>query len=267
MSSGTPATVPRARLEAFLPGAFLVSLLLHALLFVAVTGGWALRARVTEKPPVYYVDLLQAPVANPQAGLPEPRVAAREQLTPPAPSAVQAPPSPLATPAKPLPPAKSAAAAKAAAQAEERELEKKMAQLQEAEEQRAYQERLARMIQRSTRQVLPAVPVGIPEGKGAEAGAPSLAYAQAFIQQNWALSPYLLADERQMAGIEAKVRLTYEKNGRLKSFRFEKESGDSRFDESVRRALAKSQQLPQPLPERLEDVLVTFNLKSMAESR
>lgn len=245
-----------------LPAAVLVSLALHGLLFLAITGGWGTRPPRAEKAPVYYVDLLQPPVANPRAGRPESRAA-----TAPAPAAAEAPPAPSAAVAKPLPAAKSAAAAKAEAQAAERELEKKMEQMRAAEEQRAYEERLKKMIQRSTRQVLPAVPVGVPEGKGTEAGASSLAYAQAFIQQNWALSPYLLADARQMAGIEAKVRLTYDKDGRMVSFRFEQESRDRQFDESVRRALTKSRQLPQPLPERLEDVLVTFNLKTMAESQ
>lgn len=265
MSLGSPATLSRERsgvsAETFLPGAFLLSLLLHALLFFTLAGGWFPRARVAEKTPVYYVDLLRPPVANPRAGRPEPRAPA------PAPAAADVPPAPSAAAVKPLPAAKSAAAAKAAAQAAERELEKKMEQLREAEEQRTYEERLKKMIQRSTRQVLPTVPVGVPEGKGAEEGTASRAYAQAFIQQNWALSPYLLADARQMAGIEAKVRLTYDKDGRMVSFRFEQESRDRQFDESVRRALTKSRQLPQPLPERLEDVLVIFNLKTMAELR
>jgi hypothetical protein len=89
---------------------------------------------------------------------------------------------------------------------------------------------------------------------------------QATIQQNWALSPYLLADVRKMARIEAWVRLTYNRQGRLERFSFERVSGDLQFDESIKRALVKSQQLPAALPERLEDVRVIFNLKTLAES-
>ena len=95
----------------------------------------------------------------------------------------------------------------------------------------------------------------------------SLVYVQGTIQQNWALSPYLLADPAKMARIEAWVRITYGKSGRLESFRFEKTSGDPQFDESIKRALVKSQQLPNALPVRLEDVRVVFNLKALAESR
>jgi outer membrane biosynthesis protein TonB len=73
-----------------------------------------------------------------------------------------------------------------------------------------------------------------------------------------------------MAQLNVWVVLTYEKSGRLASYRIEKASGDVQFDESVKRALLKSQQLEQPLPARLEDIRVTFNLKelkALAESR
>jgi colicin import membrane protein/protein TonB len=70
-----------------------------------------------------------------------------------------------------------------------------------------------------------------------------------------------------MARIEAWVVLTYSKSGRLEGFRFDKESGDLQFDETIRRALVKSQQLPQPLPARMEEVRVIFNLKEMTAAR
>ena len=137
--------------------------------------------------------------------------------------------------------------------------------LQQLRDEQALQTRLATLRQS---QAVPAdVPVGLPDAKGNEAGVSSLVYVQATIQQNWALSPYLLADAGKMARIEAWVRITYSKSGRLESFRFEKESGDPKFDDSIKRALVKSQQLPNPLPARLEDVLVVFNLKALAETR
>jgi hypothetical protein len=86
-----------------------------------------------------------------------------------------------------------------------------------------------------------------------------LGFVQATIQQNWALSPYLLKDPAKMARIEAWVKVTYSKTGRLERFSFEKESKDPQFDESVKRALIKSQQLNHTLPERLEDQRVIFN--------
>jgi len=45
----------------------------------------------------------------------------------------------------------------------------------------------------------------------------------------------------------------------------ERPSGDPQFDETIKRALVKSQQLPNGLPVRLEDVRVVFNLRTLAE--
>jgi hypothetical protein len=137
--------------------------------------------------------------------------------------------------------------------------------LQKLRDEQALQQKLADLRQADA--VPGDVPVGLPEAKGSEAGVPSLLYVQATIQQNWALSPYLLADKRKMARIEAWVRLTYSRSGRLERFSFEKASGDPQFDESIKRALVKSQQLPNALPERLEDMRVVFNLKALAEAR
>jgi len=235
--------------------AYLISLLLHGLLLFGLAGGWLRSAPREDKPPVYYVDLIHKPVLNPQAGRPEPRSV--EQPTP-APTTV----APVAKVApKTTVPSKNAPAARTLS-VEERHLQEAM---QKRRDEVALQERLTAM--RQSQLVPMDTPVGLPDAKGNEAGVTSLVYVQAFIQQNWALSPYLLADPAKMARIEAWVRITYGKGGRLESFRFEKESRDPQFDESIKRALAKSKQLPSALPVRLEDILVVFNLKALAESR
>ncbi len=240
--------------------AYLVSLLLHGLLLFGVTGGWLRSAPRSDRLPVYYVDLVHKPVLNPQAGRPEPRVAA------PRPAAAPAPVAPVAkAPAKTSVPSKPAPTAKATAPPAESHVKDALVKLRD---ERALQERLAALRQA---QAVPAdVPVGLPDARGSEAGVPPELYVQAAIQQNWALSPYLLGDPRKMAKIEAWVRVTYGKSGRLESFRFEKASGDPQFDESIKRALTKSQQLPHALPLRLEDRRVVFNLrelKDLAETR
>jgi len=235
--------------------AYLVSLVLHLLLFVGVTGNWY-NSPSPEKQPVYYVDLVHKPVLNPQAGRPEPRVAA------PAPKPAAPAPAPKTTlPEKTVLPAK-AAPKPAGKTAPTKAAEQHVASaLQKLRDEQTLQQRMAALRQA---QAIPAdIPVGMPEGKGTEAGVSSLVYVQATIQQNWALSPYTLADPSKMARIEAWVRVSYAKSGRLESFRFEKESGDAQFDESIKRALLKSQQLEQPLPARLEDVRVIFNLKEL----
>ncbi len=235
--------------------AYLVSFLLHGLLLFAVTGGWH-SLPVPDQRPVYYVDLVHKPVLNPQAGRPEPRA-----ITPPAP----APPRPAAAarvPEQVAVPGKAASASRAPAKAAEQHV---ASALQKLRDEQSLQARLAAMRQS---QAVPAqVPVGLPDAKGNEAGVTSLVYVQAFIQEQWALSPYLLKNAARMAQLNVWVVLTYEKSGRLAGYRIEKESGDRQFDESVKRALLKAQQLPVTLPGRLEDVRVIFNLKALAEAR
>jgi hypothetical protein len=235
--------------------AYLVSLLLHGLLLLGLTGHWLGSASRLEPPPVYVVDLVQKPVLNPQAGRPEPRMVAPTQV-----------PAPVAPVAKVEPkttvPSKTAPIAKTPARPTDSHVREALQQLRDEQ---ALQTKLAAM--RQTHAVPADVPVGLPDARGNEAGVTSLVYVQATIQQNWAMSPYLLADPAKMGRIEAWVRITYGKNGRLEGFRFEKESGDLQFDESIKRALVKSQQLPSLLPVRLEDVRVVFNLKAMAEMR
>ena len=239
--------------------AYLLSFALHVLLLFGVTGGWYSPPQA-EKQPVYYVDLVHKPVLNPQAGRPEPRQSQAPVQPAPAPKAPEKVPAKAASKAQPkaVVPAKAAPATRAPVPSSERQL---AGALQKLRDEKSLQERMAALRQA---QAIPAdIPVGIPDGKGTEAGVPTLVYVQATIQQNWALSPYTLADPAKLARIEAWVRISYGKSGRLESFRFEKASGDAQFDESIKRALLKSQQLEEPLPMRLEDVRVIFNLKEM----
>ncbi len=235
--------------------AYLISLFLHGLLLFGLTGGWLASPARSDKAPVYYVDLVHKPVLNPQAGRPEPRLTTK----PPTP----APPAPAAkVPEKVAVPSKAAPATRAPVKSSDRHVNDA---LQKLRDEQSLQQRLAALRQN---QAVPAdVPVGLPDAKGNEAGVSPLGFVQATIQQNWALSPYLLKDPAKMARIEAWVKVTYSKTGRLERFSFEKESKDPQFDESIKRALIKSQQLHHTLPERLEDQRVIFNLKTLAELR
>lgn len=227
-------------------GAYLVSLLLHALMLIGFAGGWlGSPAPRSESPPVYYVDLLHKPVLNPQAGRPEPRTVAPK-------TAATSDNAKVALPDKQV-----AATSQPARKADSRVKDA----LQKLRDEQSLQQKLAAMRQGQT--VSRETPIGLPDAKGNEAGVSSQAYVKATIQQNWALSPYLLGDPAKMANINAWVRITYSKSGRLEGYSFEKESGDPQFDESIRRALVKSQQLPQSLPARLEGLRVIFNLKEM----
>jgi outer membrane biosynthesis protein TonB len=61
---------------------------------------------------------------------------------------------------------------------------------------------------------------------------------------------------------EAEVKLVYNAEGTLLHYKFLKKSGNAIFDESLTRAIAKSKQLPQVLPESMSFEIV-FNLKDM----
>jgi hypothetical protein len=234
--------------------AYLLSLLLHGVLLLSVTGGWR-STPPRDVQPVYYVDLVHKPVLNPQAGRPEPRL-----NQPPA------PPAPVTSlPEKAVPPGKASPATRAPVKSSDRQVAAAVQKLRDERDRQAAIDRLRQS------QAVPAdLPVGLPDAKGNEAGVTSLVYVQAFIQQQWALNPYQLQDAVKMAQLNVWAVLTYDKGGRLVSYRIEKESGDHQFDESVKRAILKSKQLPVTLPVKLEDLRVIFNLRelnALAEAR
>ncbi len=102
-------------------------------------------------------------------------------------------------------------------------------------------------------------PVGMADGKGDEAGVSAVAFVQEYIQQQWSFSKY-----QAVGNPEAVVKLFYNANGTLLHYKFLKKSGNSVFDESLIRAIAKSKQLPQDLPEAMPFEIV-FNLKDMLD--
>ena len=262
----------------------LVSLIAHGLIWVAFSGNW-FGTSTRPKPPVYYVDLIHKPVLNPQAGRPDPRPAKK-----PKPAEVKrvvktvpkVPAKPAVKPAvKPVKVAKPAKVTKPKpvpkpvtkpiAKPDQRKEQKVQNALDEIRQRQARQaerdalkDKLAKLSQPvgAAATVAADVPVGMPDGQGDEVGISTLAFVQAFIQHNWALSPYLL-DQSRLANIEAKATLGYSASGKLVRYRIDTPSGNKQFDDSLKRAIVKSQQLPQPLPKALE-LVVIFNLKDMA---
>ena len=102
-------------------------------------------------------------------------------------------------------------------------------------------------------------PVGMMDGTGDEAGVSAIAFVQEFIQQQWNFSRYQAAGNP-----EAEMKLFYNADGTLLHYKFLEKSGNSAFDESLIRAITKSRQLPQPLPESME-FHIFFNLKDMLD--
>jgi len=253
----------------------LVSLVVHGLIWAAFTGDW-FGSSTRPKPPVYYVDLIHKPVLNPQAGRPDPRPSKKQQAapvkksvaTPVAPKAVTKPEvKPLAKPAKtakPKPVPKPDQRQEKKVQSAIDEIRQRQAREAERD---ALKDKLAKLRESvGAAATVPAdVPVGMPDGTGDEAGVSAYAFVKEFIRQNWALSPYLL-DQSRIANIEAKAILAYSSAGTLVRYRIDTPSGNPQFDDSLKKAIIKSQQLPQPLPKDLE-LVVIFNLKEMAATR
>lgn len=253
----------------------LVSLIVHGLIWAAFTGDW-FGTSTRPKPPVYYVDLIHKPVLNPQAGRPDPRpvkqkkaAQVKRSVTTPAAPKIKKPevkplPAPVQKTVKPKPVAKPVKRQETKVQSALDAIRERQSRQSERD---ALKDKIAKLSQSvGAAATVPAdVPVGMPDGTGDEVGISALAFVQAFIQQNWALSPYLL-DQSRLADIEAKATLNYAADGHLKNYRINTPSGNQQFDDSLTKAIIKSKQLPQPLPKDFE-LVVIFNLKEMAAMR
>jgi outer membrane biosynthesis protein TonB len=256
----------------------MVSLLVHGLVWVAFSVE-LFGTNTRPKPPIYYVDLVHKPVLNPQAGRPDPRPAKKPkaaevkrtvQTAPPAVQKTAKPDvKPLVKPVQTSKP-KTKPASKPVVKTATRKERKVQSALDDIRERQKYQDerdalkdKLAKLRESVGAATVAAdVPVGMPDGTGDEVGISSIAFVQAFIQQNWALSPYLL-DQSRLRDLEAKVTLTYSAAGEMIRYRLNTPSGNQQFDDSLKRAIIKSKLLPRPLPKKIE-LHVTFNLKDMA---
>ncbi len=255
----------------------LVSLIAHGLIWVAFSID-LFGTNTRPKPPIYYVDLIHKPVLNPQAGRPDPRPAKKPKaatvkrtVQTAAPTVTKKPTKPAVKPlVKPAKVVKPKPVPKPTTKIDQRKEQKVQSALDEIRERQARQaerdalkDKLAKLRDSAGAATVAAdVPVGMPDGTGDEAGIAVVAFVQAFIQQNWALSRYLI-DQSRIANIEAKATLVYSAAGKLIRYRINTPSGNQQFDDSLKKAIIKSQQLPQPLPKILE-LNVTFNLKEMA---
>ncbi len=216
------------------------------------------------------------PAAKPLPPKPQPEPVKPKALPKPQPK-----PEPKPAPkAQPKPQAKSEpkAAAKpapkpepkpAVSKAQENALEKRLEQLRAAQQQKEAENARQQTLDRlraaakaeSSRIESPVsnAPVGMLDGKGDEAGVSAVAFVQEFIQQNWSYSKYMATGNP-----EAEVKVVYDKSGTFLTFDFIRKSGDKNFDDSLIRAISKSRQLPQPLPEAMTFEIV-FNLKEMLD--
>jgi outer membrane biosynthesis protein TonB len=271
----------------------LVSLLLHLLLPILSYLPFFSQQAI-EKPPVYRVNLVNKIVKNPQAGRPEATPAKKKKAVKSKPKRKAKPavkPKPI--PAKPKPkskpipvkpkpevkkvkpqPVKKVTPVKkkpqpkpAVSKIQENNLQKRLEQIRAKQQKKAAEQaqkdriadlKAAALAESSkVRSPISSAPVGMADGHGNEAGVSAIAFVQEFIQQQWNLSKYQVPGNP-----EAEVKLLYNAEGTLLHYKFLKKSGNTIFDESLIRAIARSRRLPQPLPESMTFEIL-FNLKDM----
>lgn len=272
-----------------------ISFLLHLLLPLIYNVSFFSKEQI--KPPVYRVNLVNKIVKKPQAGRPEATVPkkkkpkkkpkAKPKPIPPKPKPAAVKPKPVPVKPKPEPQPKpqpkpdpkvtpkpiSAAKPKpAVSKTQEDALAKRLKAIQaKVDKQKAKQAtadkfaKLKAAIARETSQIESPIidaPPGSVTGKGNEVGNDMIEHIQAVITANWRYSQYLSANRNP----EAEVKIKYSKEGTLIDYKVIKLSGVSAFDESLKRAIIKSKDLGDPLPEPV-DITVIFNLKQMLDRR
>jgi len=232
-----------------------ISLVLHIVLWLVFQ--LVLSSRFDAPPKtVYYVDLTQLPVKNPRAGRPAPP-APKVKTPPPATRKPSASPTPKSTPkpaAKPAPQSDTTRAA----------IDKLRAEKTRSTQEQALRDKLAALTAEDTREATPAVtseaPLGSVTGQGDEIGPSQLEWLKAKLKELWNLSRYQVDNY----DLNATMELEFSAAGKLLSYRFLKDSGNSRFDDSLRRVMLKlkDQTLPLDLDRRTR-IRANFNLKDL----
>jgi len=144
----------------------------------------------------------------------------------------------------------------------EKTLEKKE---REKKETNRVEEAISRIKEQVGKEESPKGPMG---RRGAAPGITLQIYkveVESRIKSNWSY-PAVIADPSKREELEAIVVLRVRRDGRISESRFKKRSGDAMFDESVMRAIERSDPLP-PFPEgflkSFEEIEINFNLREL----
>lgn len=190
--------------------------------------------------PVYYVDVVNLPVASPRAGSP---VTGGSSL-PAAPAPPQKP-AEMALPRKQTP-AKAAAPKKATSSRESdasQAFEERMAKLQRAIDERRQEAALDALRRKAAGSGRQPERVGTPGGTGKEAGSDYASYIQSRLTD-----AFQSTIAHQSKTPEVIVKLTIDAGGHIARKRIERSSGDKIFEESVFKAIARAEKTFVPPP-------------------
>jgi colicin import membrane protein len=195
--------------------------------------------------PVYYVDLVNLPVANPRAGSPSAR---GEAAATPAPAPASAPArekmsAPSVVPRK-LPAPTPKKTNQTSPPETEKEFQKRLSRLERTVEGRqtdaaidALRKKVGQGSGRS----------GMPGGTGTEAGSDYGSYIQSRLRDAFALT--ISFRERNPVVV---LRLTIDRSGKVIGYHIDRSSGDKVFEDSVKRAVDRASENFPPPPGRGE---------------
>jgi colicin import membrane protein len=226
----------RPKKEFGLVVAVICSLLAHVLFFAVFSFLDFFRIAQTNAAPVYYVDMVNLPVANPRSGSPTQRGSNETPSPPETPREMSSP----ATPPQKLPepvPVKKTPEPRAESEKEFRErfarLEKKVAGQQTES---AIDKLRAKVAAGSGR-------AGMPGGTGTEAGSDYGSYIQSRLRD--AFEKTISSSGRTPMVV---VRLTISRSGKVIGYRIERSTGDKIFEDSVSRAVYLAEENFPPPP-------------------
>ncbi|WP_223906916.1 energy transducer TonB [Geobacter sp. AOG1] len=217
------------------------SFVMHLALFFVITYSGLILAPHLQEAPVYYVDMVNLPVAHPQAG--SPTVAGSQTGAVPQPPA---PPQTMHLPAKTTPKTVAGAPAtkpsvKGTPEETGREFEERLKQLERTTEARHQAAALEAL--KSKAAGTGKGQAGMPTGTGKEAGSDYASYIHSRLQDT-----FRTTIAYQSKNPVVVVRLTIGRNGRLLRYRIERSSGDRIFEASVIDTITKAEKSFPPPP-------------------
>jgi TonB C terminal len=239
---------------------FIVSAVIHLTVFLLLA--WY----GSQRPPLkleetYYVDVVNLPVAAPQAGSPS----QKGNDAQPAPAPPQTPAPAMALPAPPKPAAKAQAAKQPAtpdkAGESSAEFAERMARLERAAEARQEEAALARLREKVKGQGSGLA--GMPGATGKEAGSDYLAYIQSRLKD-----AFQKTIQHSSQNPEMSVRLFIDSDGKLARRKAERSSGDRAFEISVFRAIdAASDKFTPPPGRKVFEGVFVFKREGITPNR
>ena len=214
------------------------------------------------KQETYYVDIINLPVASPQAGTSAQKGPEAEVPAPPAPEKKMVLPTPKTVkPSGKLPTTSKKTANKTQPSAEAESFDEKMARLEgkvESREQESKLESLRRKVTASG-----SGKTGMPDGKGTQAGSDYVAYIQSRMKDAFRATIFFTTKNPEVV-----VRVFIDTTGKLSRKKIEKSSGDRSFELAALRAidLASDKFTPPPDHKVFEGVFV-FRPQGISNSK